>query len=221
MTINKSAQVACQPSLLIMNFIKTVALFLRKRLELESLFFKHIPMHALFDHVFHVTIIITICFYNLIHKELILYYRPIKDNMLNLSTLSLQLMTILYIDDDDDDREIFADAVKAIDPNISYIDFSESQIALDYLIHMEVVPNFIFLDINIPKMNGYELVKELRSHEIFKDTEIIMYTTSCSAPNPIGFEQLHVQVIEKATSFKDVIFIIKNVIASQEMGELR
>ena len=40
------------------------------------------------------------------------------------------------------------------------------------------LPKIILLDINMPKMNGIELLKELRANEEFKSTSVFIMTTS-------------------------------------------
>ncbi|MDT8316784.1 MAG: response regulator [bacterium] len=39
-------------------------------------------------------------------------------------------------------------------------------------------PCIIFLDINMPKMNGIEFLRELRTDEALRDTPVVMMTTS-------------------------------------------
>lgn len=42
------------------------------------------------------------------------------------------------------------------------------------------IPNIIFLDINLPKINGFEVLKHIRNNTIFKDTPVIILSTSSS-----------------------------------------
>lgn len=86
---------------------------------------------------------------------------------------------ILLIDDDKDDREFFLDALSCISNNVELIalengisltqDLSEGKIA---------IPDLIFLDINIPEMNGWACLSLLKNNEQYRSIPIIMYSTS-------------------------------------------
>lgn len=39
-------------------------------------------------------------------------------------------------------------------------------------------PDIILLDLNMPKMNGFELAAKMKTHPVFKDIRIFMLTTS-------------------------------------------
>src|SRR5688572_30884496 len=79
--------------------------------------------------------------------------------MLNLTYL---IMTILYIDDDADDREIFMEAVKTISPEIVCYEACDGVEGLVTLHSLVIPPDVIFLDVNMPRMNGKQ---SLRSEE--------------------------------------------------------
>ncbi len=89
------------------------------------------------------------------------------------------MVKILFlIDDDQDDREIFREAVAVCDKRIEIV-FAEDGIqALEILRSGSTHPDVIFLDYNMPRMNGLECLKELKADEKTKDIPTIMYTTS-------------------------------------------
>jgi CheY-like chemotaxis protein len=103
------------------------------------------------------------------------------------------MVKILFlIDDDQDDREIFAEAVASCDPNIQImfavdgveaLEILASSVvlpveALEILASSVVLPDVIFLDYNMPRMNGLECLKRLKAQESTKNIPTIMYTTS-------------------------------------------
>ena len=72
------------------------------------------------------------------------------------------MMVILEVDDDSDDREMFLDAVNAVDPGISCIQVESGLDALAYLADASPLPDFIFMDVNMPKMDGVEATRIIK-----------------------------------------------------------
>jgi DNA-binding response OmpR family regulator len=87
-------------------------------------------------------------------------------------------MTLLYVDDDTDDLELLADCVLSIDSTIQCMLFQRSPEAMAYLRSADTLPDFIFLDINMPLMNGKQCLQEIRKNDTLKHLPVIMYTTS-------------------------------------------
>lgn len=80
---------------------------------------------------------------------------------------------------DDDDIDFFRQAIRKIDPGHSCMTASNGEDALDKL-QKETgkLPDFIFLDLNMPRMDGKTCLRELKKQENLKDIPIIIYTTS-------------------------------------------
>jgi CheY-like chemotaxis protein len=89
-----------------------------------------------------------------------------------------RVQTVLMIDDDIDDQEIFREVLHEIDPLIICLQPSNAKIALSRLLEDNQRPDFIFLDINMPIMNGFEFLEELMMHERLNSIPVVMYTTS-------------------------------------------
>src|SRR5215210_7683066 len=90
-----------------------------------------------------------------------------------------QAKSCLLIDDDPDDQEIFLMCVKKLDKNIDCKTSDDGLEAISMLMSNEkFIPDYIFLDVNMPKMNGIECLKEIRKIEKLKDTKIFMYSTT-------------------------------------------
>ena len=88
-------------------------------------------------------------------------------------------MKVLYVDDDSDDREIFAEIVEAIDPNIKVVEAANGIETINLLAAGEL-PDIIFLDLNMPRKGGIECLKEIRSDARLRDLSIAIYSTSAS-----------------------------------------
>ncbi len=71
--------------------------------------------------------------------------------------------SILLIDDDTEDQEIFLDAIKEVDPRLHCTTANDAEAALKQL-NEEIVlrPDILFIDLNMPKINGKQLLKEIK-----------------------------------------------------------
>ncbi|SHE72904.1 CheY chemotaxis protein or a CheY-like REC (receiver) domain [Cnuella takakiae] len=69
---------------------------------------------------------------------------------------------IVIVEDDEDDREIYAEAIKELGITNELIFFENGQKALEYLSETEDQPFIIISDINMPVMNGLELKKQIQ-----------------------------------------------------------
>jgi CheY-like chemotaxis protein len=85
---------------------------------------------------------------------------------------------LMIIDDDRDDRFFFALAIKEINNLNKCFEAEQGVDALEQLKNAKQLPDFIFLDINMPKMDGWECLKELKKNESLKYIPVIMYSTS-------------------------------------------
>jgi DNA-binding response OmpR family regulator len=88
-------------------------------------------------------------------------------------------ITCFLIDDDDDDQEIFSLALNNIDQAISCVTANDGIDALHKLnIDNTFTPDFIFLDLNMVRMNGLECLAEMKKIQRLQNIPIIIYSTS-------------------------------------------
>jgi CheY-like chemotaxis protein len=82
------------------------------------------------------------------------------------------------IDDDLDDQEIFLMALEQIDAGLSCICANNAVEALASLTgDTSFKPGYIFIDINMPKVNGIRCLAEIRALEHLEDAVITMSST--------------------------------------------
>ena len=122
-------------------------------------------------------------------------------------------MLIFNVDDDCDDREFFSDAIKVVDPSIPCILFENGQQLLYHLETTGILPNYIFIDINMPKMNGYECAQEVKSHYLTGEIQIVMYSTAFNPADKAKFEQQGFKYIVKQNSLGELVQSIKVVMS--------
>ena len=84
---------------------------------------------------------------------------------------------ILLIDDDEDDCVLFLDVLGEIDSSLECDVANDGFEALRLLRTKDPLPDIIFLDLNMPKMNGYECLAEMQKVVRLRDLPVVMYTT--------------------------------------------
>lgn len=107
---------------------------------------------------------------------------------------------ILLVDDDKDDQLFFMDAIRELELNF---DCGIANNGLEALEHLEKVPPpplVIFLDLNMPLMNGFECLAQLKITNDYKEIPVIIFTTS---KHPVD--------VEKSMSMGANMFITKEV----------
>jgi len=85
----------------------------------------------------------------------------------------------LLIDDDVDDQEIFCLAAQGVDASIECICETDSFEAIRKLTsHITFIPDCIFIDMNMPRMNGRQCLVEIKKIERLRSTPVFMCSTS-------------------------------------------
>lgn len=84
----------------------------------------------------------------------------------------------LLIDDDLEDQEIFKIALNGIQPTVECSFAQDGVEALHFLEKTQPLPDIIFLDINMPKMNGKEFLKAVMTKKELQGIPVVIYSTS-------------------------------------------
>jgi CheY-like chemotaxis protein len=119
--------------------------------------------------------------------------------------------TILIVDDDKDDHFFLKRAIQEVVPKAEVKSFFDGTEVMEYLYSREGIPDLIFLDLNMQKMNGRSTVALIKQDEFFFKIPVIILTTSSSLADrldltdlgaddfytkPIGASEL-VKIVEK------------------------
>ena len=88
-------------------------------------------------------------------------------------------MRCVLIEDDQDDQEVFLLCLEDIRPDVDCVVMNNGEEALKKLQNdLDFVPEVIFLDVNMPKMNGLDCLKQLREIPKLSNSCIYMYSTN-------------------------------------------
>lgn len=87
---------------------------------------------------------------------------------------------VIIVEDDVDDYELILSAFKSIELKNEIVFFQDGEKALNYLLQVSRNPFIILCDINMPGMDGFELIKAINGSEYLKNKTIpfIFLTTS-------------------------------------------
>lgn len=125
----------------------------------------------------------------------------------------MKAFTCFLIEDDADDQEIFINALGKINPAIRNISASNGQDALQKLSATKVKPDIIFLDLNMPLMNGREFLKAISGEEYYRTIPIIILSTSSDSDTIAETIQLGAkEFITKPVSYSEWETILKVVL---------
>lgn len=95
--------------------------------------------------------------------------------------MPLTVMNIVLADDDADDRFLFDEAISELDIKTKLSLFNDGKALMDYLLLPNtVLPEIVFLDLNMPIKNGMQCLKEIRANNNLKELCVVIYSTSSS-----------------------------------------
>lgn len=95
--------------------------------------------------------------------------------------MPLHTLNIALADDDDDDRTLFKEAMNEIKIKNKLSLFNNGKELMDYLTLPNVIlPEIVFLDLNMPIKNGMQCLYEIRNHPRLQDLLVAIYSTSSS-----------------------------------------
>jgi len=92
---------------------------------------------------------------------------------------------LLYVEDNIEDIDIFDRALQKMEMTVAYKVISGGSEAVDYLTGQgvyrtqpEPLPKMVLLDLNIPGLNGFEVIQHIRASSRTRHLPIIVFSTS-------------------------------------------
>jgi len=85
---------------------------------------------------------------------------------------------VLFVDDDVDDREFFKDALSYVDPSINCMVAKNCDEAFKILEAADPLPDFAFLDIFMPPIDGKSCLIKIKDDVRFQNIKVVMYSNS-------------------------------------------
>jgi CheY-like chemotaxis protein len=143
--------------------------------------------------------------------SLIFLFQPDKKRSMDSTPLHL-----ILADDDESDRLIFKEAFEELKMKTIVHTVNDGVELMKYLSGTEnALPHLLFLDLNMPRKNGLECLREIRSNEKLKDISIAIYSTSASEKDiEETFQSGANAYIKKPSSFS----ILKKMLEKAVLG---
>jgi CheY-like chemotaxis protein len=118
----------------------------------------------------------------------------------------------LLIDDDQDDQEIFTLALEDSGLNMECVISSNASEALQKLTQDDTfLPNYIFLDLNMPRINGIQLLTEIKKVSRLQHIPVVIYSTSSHPKDKDATLKLGASAfITKPSGIKELSVLLKD-----------
>ena len=124
---------------------------------------------------------------------------------------------ILLVDDDADELKIFSDALNEIPGSYqcTYAPTAAQGLEMLQWIH----PNYIFIDYNLPVMNGLDMLAEIRADRKLDNVPVFLYSTTISPDTQLTAQYLRATgCIEKPSSVGMMRAVLLNVLVTGNVG---
>jgi len=130
--------------------------------------------------------------------------------------------TAILIDDDQDDLDTLQESINDHSSEIVCFQFKSAACALKSLLNGgTLLPDFIFIDFNMPLMNGEECARELRKNSDFDETTIIIMSTSMPVETATRLGGIGVNhTFQKPASFKAYQSVIAKIIPLKKLASI-
>lgn len=96
----------------------------------------------------------------------------------NCLSIARPIKHVLLADDDIDDCAFFIEALEGYQESTSYTIVNDGDKLIDLLIITEQLPDVLFLDINMPRKNGFECLAEIKSNKKLEVIPVVILTTT-------------------------------------------
>ena len=123
--------------------------------------------------------------------------------------------TILLVDDDPDDLMLLKDAIESLGEKFNFAEANNGRTALNILKKSateQTFPSLVVLDINMPILDGREMLAIIKSDPILKDVSVVVFSTS-SNPTDINYcKQFNVTMFSKPFNITLLKEVAKQII---------
>lgn len=120
-------------------------------------------------------------------------------------------ITCLLVDDDPDDQEIFEMAAQSVNSRVMCRFADDGIKALEMLKDDSFNPDLIFVDLNMPRMNGKQCLAEIKKIDRLNNVPVYIYSTSSHTHIRGAHDVTPTAYIVKPSTLPELTEILKGV----------
>ncbi len=122
------------------------------------------------------------------------------------------ITSIFYVDDDRDDLDFFQEAVERLGERVALFHLADDLI--EAMHNPPPQPSIVFLDLNMPNKNGFDLLQEIKASDAFQNLPLVVYSTASDTHTVQRCRKLGASLyIRKPTSIAALQQALRNVLA--------
>ncbi|MEJ7646436.1 MAG: response regulator [Chryseolinea sp.] len=121
--------------------------------------------------------------------------------------MSTHAQPIILVEDDPDDQLLIAEITQSLNPNSEILIFDTGDAALEFLLATTQQPFIIICDVNMPRMNGLQLRREIVSNErlLKKAIPFVFFsTTAVEKQVDLAFDMVVQGYFEKGNTYEEL-----------------
>jgi len=123
--------------------------------------------------------------------------------------------TVLFVDDDSDDREMVSNVIYEIDPSIKVVQAENGIEAIEYLSKAKILndlPCLVILDINMPRMDGKQTLAKIKKDEQLSVLPVVILSTSSNSVDKLFCAHYGVELITKPSDLLSIHHEVKRLL---------
>jgi CheY-like chemotaxis protein len=139
---------------------------------------------------------------------------------------SLKNKKILLVDDNQDDLALIVRAFNKLNFSEELMVANDGVEALEYLFgckgengcQVEDMPSLVLLDLKMPRINGLEVLREMKAYQKTQRIPVVMFTSSCEEQDIIASRNLGANAyIQKPVNFSNFTAAISQIVSSMNL----
>ena len=131
----------------------------------------------------------------------------------------MKQLTIMVVDDDPDDIDLFKDALSEVDDSCRLIVANDGRDALRLLTDKGIDPDVIFLDYNMPVMDGMRCLAALKEDPLLKNIPVVMHSTTLPEEDIAFCKAVGAKILIKQVVYASMIRELNNILSEVRSRE--
>ena len=122
---------------------------------------------------------------------------------------------VLYAEDDLDDIEMLKNSLGELDPEKNIIPVRNGEELMHFLEALrsdQMLPCLIILDVNMPRVNGEQALRQLKESKRYNRIPVVLFSTSSYFPNQELLKQYQVDFVQKPSTVEKWRNVVKDLV---------